>query len=111
VLSSRVSGWASYLQAVFIAPVEIIASPTYLFSVHWVNQHLDMVRPSGLLTGRELIVAILAMVGFTALNLGRCAVDGRKQYRNRHLEDPRACPDDRWPARRMTQKRIFHGQS
>ncbi|MCW2526852.1 MAG: family permease [Pseudonocardiales bacterium] len=64
-----VSGWASYLQAVFIAPVEIIASLTYLSSVHWVNQHFDMVRPSGLLNGRGLIVAILAMVGFTALNL------------------------------------------
>ena len=63
------SGWTSWLQAVFIAPVEIIASLTYLSSVHWVDKHFNMITKDGLLNGRGLIVAILAMVGFTALNL------------------------------------------
>ena len=63
------SGWTSWLQAVFIAPVEVIAALTYLSSVHWVDKHFSMVRASGLLNDRGLIVAILAMVGFTALNL------------------------------------------
>jgi amino acid transporter len=63
------SGWSSWLQAVFIAPVEVIAALTYLNSVHAINKHFDMVQASGLLNGRGLIVAILAMVGFTALNM------------------------------------------
>jgi amino acid transporter len=63
------SGWTSWLQAVFIAPVEVIAALTYLSSVHWVNKHFSMVHSSGLLNGRGLIVAVLAMVAFTALNL------------------------------------------
>ncbi len=63
------SGWTSWLQAVFIAPVEVIAALTYLSSVHWVNKHFSMVRPSGLLNDRGLIVALIAMVAFTALNL------------------------------------------
>ena len=63
------SGWTSWLQAVFIAPVEVIAALTYLSSVHWVNKHFSMVHSSGLLNTRGLIVAILAMVAFTALNL------------------------------------------
>ncbi len=68
-IAGFLSGWSSWLQAVFIAPVEVIAALTYLSSVHWVNQHFDMVQSSGLLNGRGLIVAILAMVGFTALNM------------------------------------------
>ena len=63
------SGWTSWLQAVFIAPVEIIASLTYLSSVHWVDKHFNMIQSSGLLNTRGLIVAILSMVGFTALNM------------------------------------------
>jgi amino acid transporter len=63
------SGWTSWLQAVFIAPVEIIASLTYLSSVKWVDKHFNMIQSSGLLNTRGLIVAILAMVGFTALNM------------------------------------------
>ncbi len=68
------SGWTSWLQAVFIAPVEIIASLTYLSSVHWVDKHFNMITKDGLLNGRGLIVAILAMVGFTALNLAGAKV-------------------------------------
>jgi amino acid transporter len=63
------SGWASWLQAVFIAPVEIIASLSYLSSVSWVTKHFNMINKDGLLNTRGLIVAIIAMVGFTLLNL------------------------------------------
>lgn len=63
------SGWASWLQAVFIAPVEIIASLTYLSSISWVTKHFNMITKAGLLNGRGLVVAILAMIGFTLLNL------------------------------------------
>jgi len=32
-------GWASWLQAVFIAPIEVLAAITYVNSVTWVNEH------------------------------------------------------------------------
>lgn len=63
------SGWASWLQAVFLAPVEIIASLTYLSSVDWFSKHFDMIDKNGLLNHRGLVVATVAMIGFTALNL------------------------------------------
>jgi amino acid transporter len=68
------SGWTSWLQAVFIAPVEVIASLTYLSAISWVHEHFSMVTADGLLNGRGLVVAILAMVGFTALNLAGAKV-------------------------------------
>lgn len=67
------AGWASWLQAVFIAPIEVLAAITYVNSVGWVNQHFNMIAkdgPSaGLLNGTGLAVAIVLMVVFTAMNL------------------------------------------
>jgi amino acid transporter len=63
------SGWASWLQAVFIAPVEVIASLTYLSAIGWMHDHFNMIDDSGLLNARGVIVAIIAMVLFTAVNL------------------------------------------
>jgi amino acid transporter len=67
------AGWASWLQAVFIAPIEVLAAITYVNSVGWVNAHFDMINKvgdkAGLLNGLGLIVAIFLMVIFTAMNL------------------------------------------
>jgi amino acid transporter len=63
------SGWASWLQAVFIAPVEVIASLTYLSAIKWVHDNFNMINNDGLLNARGVIVAIIAMVVFTAVNL------------------------------------------
>src|SRR5436190_11291754 len=67
------AGWASWLQAVFIAPIEVLAAITYVNSVSWVNMHFNMINkvgPSaGLLNGTGLVVAIALMVVFTAMNL------------------------------------------
>jgi len=67
------AGWASWLQAVFIAPIEVLAVITYVNSVGWVNQHFNMVTGGmggpGLLTGRGLIVAVVLMLLFTTMNL------------------------------------------
>src|ERR1051326_3710891 len=68
------AGWASWLQAVFIAPIEVLAVITYVNSVGWVNQHFNMIsvmvgNQAGLLNGLGLIVAILLMVLFTTMNL------------------------------------------
>jgi amino acid transporter len=67
------AGWASWLQAVFIAPIEVLAAITYVNSVGWVNQHFNMITKAGasagLLNGTGLVVAIALMVLFTAMNL------------------------------------------
>src|SRR4029079_8046118 len=60
--------------AVFIAPIEVLAAITYVNSVTWVNQHFNMIHKvgdsAGLLNGTGLVVALILMVLFTAMNLG-----------------------------------------
>ena len=67
------AGWASWLQAVFIAPIEVLAAITYVNSVGWVNQHFNMINKvgerAGLLNGTGLFVALVLMALFTAMNL------------------------------------------
>jgi amino acid transporter len=67
------AGWAAWLQAVFIAPIEVLAAITYVNSVGWVNLHFNMINrvgdKAGLLNGTGLAVAIVLMVLFTAMNL------------------------------------------
>lgn len=67
------AGWASWLQAVFIAPIEVLAVITYVNSVGWVNQHFNMIGKmgdnAGLLNGQGLVVALVLMVMFTTINL------------------------------------------
>jgi amino acid transporter len=67
------AGWASWLQAVFIAPIEILAAITYVNSVGWVNARFNMIykvgEKAGLLNGTGLAVALVLMVLFTAMNL------------------------------------------
>lgn len=73
-IAGFVAGWASWLQAVFIAPIEVLAAITYVNSVTWVNQHFNMIykdgESAGLLNGTGLVVALVLMVLFTAMNLG-----------------------------------------
>src|SRR5579871_4945407 len=68
------AGWASWLQAVFIAPIEVLAAITYVNSVGWVNTHFNMISKvgpnAGLLNGHGLVVAVILMLLFTAMNLG-----------------------------------------
>lgn len=59
------AGTFSYLQAVAIAPIEVEASLGYLNAKWWHG----LENSSGLLTGKGLVVAVLGMFLFTALNL------------------------------------------
>jgi amino acid transporter len=72
-IAGFMSGWASWLQAVFIAPIEVLAAITYVNSVGWINQHFNMINKvgdnAGLLNGTGLVVALVLMVIFTAMNL------------------------------------------
>lgn len=67
------AGWVGWLQAVFIAPIEVLAVITYLNSVGWVNQHFNMINKAGdsagLLNGSGLAAAVVLMILFTAMNL------------------------------------------
>jgi amino acid transporter len=67
------AGWAAWLQAVFVAPIEVLAAITYVNSVGWVNLHFNMINKvganAGLLNGSGLVVAIVLMSLFTAINL------------------------------------------
>src|SRR3984957_9311519 len=58
-------GTFSYLQAVAIAPIEVEASLGYLNAKWWHG----LQNNAGLLTGKGLIVGVLAMFLFTGLNL------------------------------------------
>ena len=72
-IAGFMAGWASWLQAVFIAPIEVLAAITYVNSVGWVNMHFNMINKTGdsagLLNGPGLMVALVLMVLFTAMNL------------------------------------------
>src|SRR5438132_10022447 len=45
------AGWASWLQAVFIAPIEVLAAIAYVNSVGWVNLHFNMINKTGASAG------------------------------------------------------------
>src|SRR6476619_7422269 len=53
------AGWAAWLQAVFIAPIEVLAVITYVNSVGWFNQQFNMLNATGsnagLLNGTGLV--------------------------------------------------------
>src|SRR3954466_10658602 len=72
-IAGFMAGWASWLQAVFIAPIEVLAAITYVNSVTWVNMHFNMIHKvgekAGLLNGTGLVVAVVLMIVFTAMNL------------------------------------------
>ncbi len=72
-LAGFTAGWASWLQAVAIAPIEILAAITYVNSINAVNENFPMLHDSGpkdgLLNLNGLVVATILMVLFTAMNL------------------------------------------
>ena len=68
-LAGFTAGWAAYLQAVTIAPIEVEAAISYLDSTHWAKQHLNMLHTNGTLNGLGLLIASAAMLLFTTVNL------------------------------------------
>jgi amino acid transporter len=70
-LAGFTAGWAAWLQAVAVAPIEVEASLSYLNSVGFIHDHFNMLKTdgSGSLNGLGLLVAAVFMLLFTALNL------------------------------------------
>lgn len=67
------AGWAAWLQAVFVGPIEVLACITYVNSVGWVQENFSMIHgagaSAGLLNSTGMIVAVALMGLFTAINL------------------------------------------
>ena len=68
-LAGFTAGWAAWLQAVAIAPIEVEASISYLNSTGWAHDHLRMLHANGTLNLTGLLIATLAMLLFTTINL------------------------------------------
>ncbi|MFJ9909163.1 APC family permease [Streptomyces sp. NPDC101152] len=69
-LAGFAAGWAAWLQAVTLAPIEVEASLTYLDNIGWVNTHLHLLdQKNSTLTGSGFVWATLLMALFTAINL------------------------------------------
>ncbi|HEY7007372.1 MAG TPA: APC family permease [Jatrophihabitantaceae bacterium] len=70
-LAGFTAGWAAWLQAVAVAPIEVEASLSYLNSVSFIHDNFNMLKSdgSGSLNGLGLIVAVVFMALFTVLNL------------------------------------------
>ena len=69
-LAGFTAGWAAYLQAVTIAPIEVEASIQYVDGTDWAQQHFKLLNANDhTLNARGFIVAVIAMLLFTAINL------------------------------------------
>ncbi len=66
-------GWASYLQAATVAPIEVLAAIQYLSTAHWArhffHSHVVNGLPANTLSGSGIIAAVILMVFFVVLNL------------------------------------------
>ena len=63
-------GWASYLQAASVAPIEVLAAIQYLSTAHWARHFYvaHKVGP-GTLSGTGILAAVILMVIFVIVNL------------------------------------------
>ena len=68
-LAGFTAGWAAWLQAVTIAPIEVEAAISYMASTQWSKDNLVMLHPNGTLNGTGLLIATAAMLVFTVINL------------------------------------------
>jgi amino acid transporter len=62
-------GWASYLQAASVAPIEVLAAIQYLSTAHWAHDFYKATKPYGTLTGKGIVAAIILMFLFVIINL------------------------------------------
>jgi amino acid transporter len=68
-LTGFIAGWAAYLQAVAIAPIEVEASLQYLDNIGWIKNNLHLLKTNGTLSPTGLGFAALLMIIFTLINV------------------------------------------
>lgn len=73
-LGGFTAGWAGWLQAVAVAPIEVEATLSYVNSVQWVHENLNMLTASGSLNGTGLLIGSGLMLVFTFINLSGAKV-------------------------------------
>lgn len=73
-LAGFTAGWAGWLQAVAVAPIEVEATLSYVNSVSWVHENMNMLNANGGLNGTGLLVGTGLMLIFTYLNLAGAKV-------------------------------------
>ena len=64
--AGAIFGWFSYIQAASVAPIEVLAAIQYLSTVSWAKGYYSS---SGTLTASGIVVAVVLMVFFVAVNL------------------------------------------
>jgi amino acid transporter len=63
-------GWASYLQAASVAPIEVLAAIQYLSTAHWAHSwYTKQSTGPGTLSGVGIVAAIVLMILFVIFNL------------------------------------------
>jgi amino acid transporter len=63
-------GWASYLQAATVAPIEVLAAIQYLATAHWAKGfYVAHAVGPGTLSGGGIVAAVILMVIFVIINL------------------------------------------
>ena len=67
-MTGFMAGWAAWLQAVAIAPIEVEASLQYLNNISWVGK-IGLVHADDTLTGAGFIAATILMLIFTIINI------------------------------------------
>jgi amino acid transporter len=65
-LAGATFGWFAYIQAATVAPIEVLAAVQYLSSAHWAKGFFSS---KGTLTGSGIVVAVILMFFFVAVNL------------------------------------------
>lgn len=73
-LGGFTAGWAGWLQAVAVAPIEVEATLSYVNSVRWVHENLNMLTANGSLNATGLAIGSALMLVFTFLNLAGAKV-------------------------------------
>jgi amino acid transporter len=68
-LAGFTAGWAAWLQAVTLAPIEVEASLQYLSNTNWAKAHLVMLHSNGTLNLTGIGIASLLMIVFLVINL------------------------------------------
>ncbi|MGC0318204.1 APC family permease [Kitasatospora acidiphila] len=69
-LAGFTAGWAAWLQAVTLAPIEVEASLTYLDNIGWAHRHLHLLNQhDATLTTHGLLLGTALMALFTVINL------------------------------------------
>jgi len=68
-LAGFTAGWATWLQSVAIAPIEVEASLSYLNNIEWVKSNANLLHENGTLTLSGIFWATLLMAVFTVVNI------------------------------------------